>query len=64
MFFGLFSSFFFISGPLFNRFGDNLMTVIPPKVSPSKIIGSVALNAKFVNFGFLTGFLSARLLCF
>ena len=63
-FFGFASSFFFISGPLFKRFGDSLMTVIPPKVSPNKMIGSVALKAKFVNFGFLTGFLSAKLLCF
>lgn len=64
IFFGFASSFFLIYGPLFKRFGESLITVIPPNVSPNKIIGSVALNAKFVSFGFLTGFLSAKLLCF
>jgi hypothetical protein len=53
-----------ISGPLLRRLGESLITVIPPKESPSKIIGSLLLNARLVNFGFLTGFLSARLLCF
>jgi hypothetical protein len=28
------------------------------------MIGSLELNAKFVNLGFFTGFLSAKLLCF
>ena len=40
------------------------MTVMPPKESPRRMIGSLLLKAKFVSFGFLTGFLSAKLLCF
>ena len=59
-----FSSFFFISGPLFNKFGESLITVIPPKVSPKRTMGSLVLNAKLVSFGFLTGFFSAKALCF
>jgi hypothetical protein len=63
MFLGL-SSFFLISGPLFKRFGESLITVIPPKVSPSKTIGSLVLKVKLVSLGFFTGFFSARALCF
>ena len=64
-FFLVSSSFFFGGGgPLFNRLGESLMTVIPPKVSPRRTIGSLVLKAKLVNFGFLTGFFSAKALCF
>lgn len=59
-----FSSFFLIGGPRFNRLGDSLITVIPPKVSPSRMIGSLELKVRFVSLGFFTGFFSARALCF
>lgn len=61
-FFGLSTSFF--GGPLFSKFGESLSTVTPPYVSPTNKIGSIPLNDTFVNFGFFTGFLSAKLECF
>lgn len=59
-----FSSFFLIGGPLFSKLGDSFITVIPPNVSPRRIIGSLELNERLVSFGFLTGFFSAKALCF
>lgn len=56
--------FFFTSGPLFIRLGEIFITVLPPQESPKTIMGSFELKARFVNLGFLTGFLSAKLLCF
>lgn len=53
----------YISFPDFVKLGDNFTKVTPPWVSPTNKIGSLWLNAKFVNFGYLTGFYSANLLC-
>ena len=53
-----------ISRPLFNWLGESLITVIPTKVSPNKMIGSFELKAKLVTFGFLAGFFSAKLYAF
>lgn len=44
----------------FVRLGLNFNKVIPPWVSPTKIIGSLWLKAIFVNFGYFDGFYSAN----
>lgn len=46
------------------RFGESLRRTTPPWVSPTKIMGSLLLNAKLVSFWFyFTGFCSAILPC-
>lgn len=57
------STYFLISGPLFQRLGDSFIRLIPPKVSPKRITGSFELKAILVSLEFFTGLSSAKLLC-